>query len=30
MITNRPNVSRGLVSRSEVNKINNYIKKVLI
>ncbi len=27
MITNQPNVSRGLASRSEVNKINNYIKK---
>lgn len=27
MVTNQPNVSRGLVSKSEVNKINNYIKK---
>ena len=28
MVTNQPNVSRGLVSKSEVNKINNYIKKI--
>ena len=27
MVTNQPNVSRGLASRSEVIKINNYIKE---
>ena len=27
MVTNQPNVSRGLISKSEVNKINNYLKK---
>ena len=29
MVTNQPNVSRGLVSRSKVIKINNYLKKEL-
>tara|TARA_B100001057_G_scaffold469929_1_gene530733 strand:+ start:1398 stop:1913 length:516 start_codon:yes stop_codon:yes gene_type:complete len=27
MVTNQPNVSRGLISRSEVIKTNNFIKK---
>ena len=29
MVTNQPNVSRGLVSKSKVTKINNFIKKKL-
>ena len=29
MVTNQPNVSRGLISKSKVIKINNYIKKKL-
>ena len=27
MVTNQPNVSRGLISKSKVTKINNFIKK---
>lgn len=29
MVTNQPNVSRGLVKKSEVIKINKYVKKIL-
>ena len=30
MITNQPDVSRGINTKKNVNEINNYIKKKLI